>query len=688
MKRTHILTFFLLFCCGFLRAQTSKFRVAEFYLDQQDMAAQLENRNDGDGYLYAVIKVTSDNEDDDLSRFSFDFNNMRHIKEVRDGELWLFVQRNAKYVTIRREGYKTITNHPLGQTVQAGKTYRLRLSVQAPKVTQRILQFKVTPPGEKAVVKVRAEGSAEGFQLWGEVDEQGSTDRLLPTGVYLYEVSAPGFSTSQGKVTLADGQGIYVERVNLRSNSGLLEVKGFGDMVGASVYVDDRKVGTIPYKSGRMECREDYRLMVSKGDLYKTYSTTFAIRQGETTTLSPVLVSNAAEVTLRVEGEAEIFLNGEFKGKGSWKGTLRAGAYDVECRLPQHVASSRQIVVKEDAPMTIDLDRPTPIEGSLYVRSTPSGARVFLDGKDLGVTTPYKVNHVLVGEHAVKVVSDGYRAEEQKVLVKQDEITQLDARLNKTSQASQTAVSDGKDKVYTVNGVTFTMKYVEAGTFLMGSAKGGSEERPTHSVTLSKDYYIGETEVTQALWVAVMGFSPTSDGPPWSSKLGLGDGFPVYWISYEDVQSFLAELNTLTGGNFRMPTEAEWEFAARGGNKSKGYKYSGSNTIEDVAWFDENSDTTTHIVKTKMPNELGIYDMSGNVWEICSDWFGAYSGGVQTDPTGPATGSTRVDRGGSWSYVNMCSRPAYRDYCIPSYRYDDLGFRLASSVSSQGSGGS
>lgn len=684
MKRTYILTVFLLFCCGFLRAQTSKFRVAEFYLDQQDMAAQLENRNDGDGYLYAVIKVTSDNEDDDLSRFSFDFNNMRHIKEVRDGELWLFVQRNAKYVTIRREGYKTITNHPLGQTVQAGKTYRLRLSVQAPKVTQRILQFKVTPPGEKAVVKVKAEGSAEGFQLWGEVDEQGSTDRLLPTGVYLYEVSAPGFSTSQGKVTLADGQDIYVERVNLRSNSGLLEVTGSGDMVGASVYVDDRKVGTIPYKSGRMECREDYRLMVSKGELYKTYSTTFAIRQGETTTLSPVLVSNAAEVTLRVEGEAEIFLNGVSKGKGSWKGKLSAGAYDVECRLPQHVASSRQIVVKEGVPVTIDLDRPVPIEGSLYVRSTPSGARVFLDGKDLGVTTPYKVDHVLVGEHSVKVMSDGYKAEEQKVVVKQGEITQLDARLNKTSQASQTAVSDGKGKVYSVNGVTFTMKFVEAGTFQMGSTTGESDEQPVHSVTLTKDYYIGETEVTQALWKAVTGLSPTSGGSSWSRVCGKGDDYPAYDISYEDVQSFLTKLNSLTGGNFRMPTEAEWEFAARGGTKSKGYTYSGSNTIGDVAWYTKNTFSRVHAVKTKSANELGIYDMSGNVNEWCSDWKRSYSSSAQTDPTGPATGTDRVFRGGGKGSSATLCRSACRRSITPSFRSDNLGFRLASPSSFRG----
>ena len=221
------------------------------------------------------------------------------------------------------------------------------------------------------------------------------------------------------------------------------------------------------------------------------------------------------------------------------------------------------------------------------------------------------------------------------------------------------------------------MKLVEAGTFQMGSTTGDSDEAPVHSVTISKDYYMGETEVTQALWEAVTGYSPTSDGYSWSSKDGLGDNYPAYYISYEDVQSFITELNSLTGENFRMPTEAEWEFAARGGNKSKGYKYCGSNTIGDVAWYSKNTRSKTNAVKTKAANELGIYDMSGNVWEWCSDWYGKYDSRAQTDPTGPTIGDRRVNRGGGWSYgAGACrcdnrvgSTPSYRDYC--------LGVRLA-----------
>ena len=249
---------------------------------------------------------------------------------------------------------------------------------------------------------------------------------------------------------------------------------------------------------------------------------------------------------------------------------------------------------------------------------------------------------------------------------------------------------DNLVKEFTVNGVSFKMVKVAGGTFQMGAtSEQGSDaydsETPVHSVTLS-DYYIGETEVTQALWYAVMGQRPTSGGnSQWNSSYGLGDNYPVYYVTWNDCQEFITKLNQLTGQSFRLPTEAEWEFAARGGNSSLGYKYAGSNTIGDVAWYSENScdlgssspDYGTHPVATKSPNELGLYDMSGNVWEWCQDWFGVYSSSAQTDPVGPSSGTFRVIRGGCWdNYFSFC-RVSYRYNVTPSYRDRDLGLRLA-----------
>ena len=231
----------------------------------------------------------------------------------------------------------------------------------------------------------------------------------------------------------------------------------------------------------------------------------------------------------------------------------------------------------------------------------------------------------------------------------------------------------GGNKEYTVNGVMFKMIAVAGGTFTMGATSEqqnyDNDEKQTHTVTLS-DYYIGETEVTQELWVAVMGSNPS-----WFTG---NMQRPVEYVSWDDCQTFIRKLNELTGANFRLPTEAEWEFAARGGRNSRGYQYSGSSNLGDVAWYRDNSSDTTHPVKTKSPNELGIYDMSGNVYEWCQDWKGPYSSSSQTNPTGPSTGSHRVRRGGSWETIlaRDC-RSAYRSSGTPGYRFHDFGLRLA-----------
>ena len=222
-----------------------------------------------------------------------------------------------------------------------------------------------------------------------------------------------------------------------------------------------------------------------------------------------------------------------------------------------------------------------------------------------------------------------------------------------------------------LNKLINNMVYVSGGTFTMGgTSEQGSDayddEKPTHSVTLSS-YYICKYEVTQALWRAVMGNNPSNF---------KGDNLPVECVSWDDCQTFINRLNSYTGRNFRLPTEAEWEFAARGGNYSRHYKYSGSNYISDVAWYDGNSNNRTHPVGTKQANELGLYDMSGNVWEWCSDWYGSYSSYSQNDPTGPNSGSDRVKRGGGWIFNARFCRSSLRIYDSPGSRYFVLGLRL------------
>jgi formylglycine-generating enzyme required for sulfatase activity len=236
-------------------------------------------------------------------------------------------------------------------------------------------------------------------------------------------------------------------------------------------------------------------------------------------------------------------------------------------------------------------------------------------------------------------------------------------------------LTNHQNNKYIIETIESNMIFVEGGTFTMGCTnEQGSDcwdsENPRFSATVN-DFYIGKYEVTQAQWRAVMG----SD-PPELYFIGC-DNCPVEGVSWNDIQEFLKKLNQQTGKTYRLPTEAEWEFSARGGNISKGYKYAGSNNIDEVAWYTSNSSSQTHPVGRKKPNELGLHDMSGNVWEWCSDWYSSYTNSNKTNPTGPSSAQTdRVLRGGSW-YINArYCRVSYRHCYSPDYRYTDYGFRV------------
>ena len=221
---------------------------------------------------------------------------------------------------------------------------------------------------------------------------------------------------------------------------------------------------------------------------------------------------------------------------------------------------------------------------------------------------------------------------------------------------------------------------VGAGTLMIGATSEQGDhaydnERPAHNVTIS-EFYMGRTEVTQRLWEAVMGTNPSSF---------KGDLRPVENVSWEDCQQIIQKLNNmksqllpsdLSNWYFRLPTESEWEYAARGGQKSRHYKYAGSNNIDEVAWYTNNSGSQTHNVKQKKPNELGLYDMSGNVYEWCSDWYGSYPSYGVTNPQGASSGQYRVARGGCWTLNARYCRVAHRGGSTPDDRDSRLGFRL------------
>ena len=246
-----------------------------------------------------------------------------------------------------------------------------------------------------------------------------------------------------------------------------------------------------------------------------------------------------------------------------------------------------------------------------------------------------------------------------------------------TGEVLEGAQPESRNRLIQVGNVQFEMVYVEGGTFRMGATEEQGEdavgwEKPVHRVTLSS-YLIGKHEVTQALWEEVMGSNPSHNKQ--------GGDYPVECVSWNDCQEFIEKLNARTGMMFRLPREAEWEYAARGGDRSKGYKYAGSDNLDEVGWYDENSGLHTHPVGEKKANELGLYDMSGNVVEWCQDWYGDYTDEAQTNPTGLQSGRDRVRRGGcSWCYARYC-RVSDRSIIDPGSRRDgNFGLRLVLSL--------
>lgn len=460
------------------------------------------------------------------------------------------------------------------------------------------------------------------------------------------------------------------------------------------------------------------------------------VSDGETAELSVDMSPNFATLTINSLKGALITVNGNKAGYGTVTQELVEGIYDIKASLSHHRTASRQVEISANTPLSITLS-PTPIYGSIDVTSTPFDAEVSIDGKIYG-KTPLTIPHILEGEYDVVLSKPGYATVTQHVTVTEGQTESLSATLPRGRRVNFSGANDAQlyidgslvgtlpyshsvtfgshairikrgtetseKKLNVTQGSgeidfsisfsigAFTPKWaadatanqqtilsklvsnlvkVEGGTFVMGAteeqgADAQKGEKPAHQVTLS-DFYICKYEVTQAEWEAVMGHNP--------SKF-VGENYPVEQVSWTDCCDFIAKLNRLTGLNFAMPTEAQWEYAARGGKQSRGYKYSGSSNSNNTAWHSANSGGKTHPVGTKSPNELGIYDMSGNVYEWCSDWFGNYSNEATTNPTGSKNGFYRVNRGGSWFNSDKFCRVSYRICNTSDNRYDNLGLRL------------
>ena len=412
---------------------------------------------------------------------------------------------------------------------------------------------------------------------------------------------------------------------------------------------------------------------------YISKSGSFSVSSGDMAPINVSLVSALSTVSVTCPTPAvSLYVDKKSVGNVPWSGSLKEGMHLIEVKKNGYRSQQKTIQLSQQQKLDVSFGELVAILGNLSVNYKPFGADVYIDGKKLG-QSPRVFNGLLVGNHQVEVRKDGYTTDKKSVTISEGQTMSISGTLasNTASSsngcASSSSLSSGNNviSIPVKNGITIDMIKVEAGTFMMGATSEMQnpydDEKPVHQVTLTNDYYIGKYEVTQALWQSVMGSNPS---------YFKGDNLPVENVSCDDCQEFISKLNRMTGRTFRLPTEAEWEYAARGGKKSRGYQYSGSSNISDVAWYDGNSGSKTHPVGTKQANELGLYDMTGNVWEWCQDWYYSYVSSSQTNPTGAVSGSSRVRRGGSWSSLAKYCRSSYRNFGTSDCRYYYLGLRL------------
>ena len=665
-------------------AASSQISVKSFKeLDTNLDATTYYPKKDINGKTCAIIKIFTTQ-----TGFSFDNGSLGIVAvEQKPAEVWVYVPEGTMKLKITHpqlghisnsddQGYYWIEQGRL----KSGKEYKMeivtgtvRIEVEQAKIQTGWLVFNSVPEG--ADIYLAENG--------GEEKHIGTTpmNKKMPYGTYNYRAKRYKYHDDVG-IARVDKTRVIMD-LKLKPAFGSVSVSS--QPQGAKVFLDGEDTGKVtPCTIGEIASgRCDIRLQLKD---YAPASQSVTVTEGMTASVNVTLEARFAHVTINSLPGAAIKVNGAEVGSGSYSNNMAEGIYDIEASLAGHRPVTKQIEVIVGVPQTIEL-RPTPIYGMLDVNSNPMGANITINGKSYG-DTPTSIENLLVGDYDVVLTKPGYASVSQRVTVSENASASVDVKMQKgemkNSQIDESALSVSAINLTPNWSASVTpsqravleklianMVKVEGSTFTMGATpEQGNDayeyERPAHQVTLS-DYYIGRYEVTQKEWQAVMGDNP--------SKF-YGDNLPVDYVSWNDCQDFINKLNQLTGLKFRLPTEAEWEFAARGGKQSKGYKYSGSDNAKNIAWYEKNSGSKPHQVGTKEPNELGIYDMSGNVGEWCGDWYGRYSSSAQTNPTGPSSGSSRVLRGGSWSSGAGSCRVSYRYRGNPSGRDSNNGFRV------------
>ena len=683
-----ILTLCIFITTAFAQISVKSFEELPFDLD----ASTHYPKKDANNQQCAIIKIFTTQKG-----FSFDNGTLGIVDVEYDdvkhaAEIWVYVPESTMKLKISHPQLGHIQNSQYNDgfywfpRVKAGKCYKMELTSGTVRT--------IVEEAQQQTGWLILNSEPEDAEVW--LCEEGGEEKYYSNTPFQKKMAYGRYFFRLKKAKYHDERGVAeIKQAKVSHTIPLLPAFGSISVTstpqGALVYLNGESTGkTTPCTLSEVVSGE-YDLRLHK-DNYAPQSCNVTVSDGQTTPVDMSLSARFASITIKSLPGASIKINDTHKGNSSFTDNLTEGFYDIEASLAGHRSAKSQIEVLAGTPKTIELF-PTPIYGKLDVITTPMEAEITIDGKSYG-TTPNTIEKILIGTHDVTLSKNGYTTTIERITISENTTSTININLKKTTSQQQPATQTPKpekikqgslEPIWAANispnvkslltHLINNMVKVEGGTFTMGATReqgnGAADEKPTHRVTLDT-YYIGRYEVTQAVWEAVMGNNPASH---------KGDLHPIESISWETCQTFINRLKELTGLNFSLPTEAQWEYAARGGKKSKGYKYSGSNHLKSVAWYWDNSKgtsgRTTHSVGKKLANELGLFDMNGNVEEMCSDWYGSYTDTAQTNPTGATSGTYKVLRGKCYIDFKNKYRISARNTISPTISGGGfVGFRL------------
>jgi len=623
----------LLLCSTAIAQDTYSLRISG---TPEQLAGELIdiNKKDANGEVCAGLVIESD-----LDGLSYDSNNGIINVTRQPGRDFLFLSPEEQLVKVMKTGYMPlkIVLSDKGIKLLSGKVWLIKVTGDHP-VTEIPISILTTPPG----VRIFIDGVDRGTDV---------TQRIL-TGRHQLGGTKEGYKPTQDSIEVTPDKTLF----NLKLNPiELVEVTFSSRPSGAKIILNGVERGETD--KGLFLYPGTYTLKLQKSgctDVERQITVAEGVKNVFSVDLTRIF--GTLELTVSPPDARVVIDKEDYSGRKRIE--LAPGPCRIEVSMPGYADTSEVLnVAKRDT-----LRRNYALrarKGSLRFSVQPLQARVALRREGKAVETwlgMKQLTGLLAVDYELDCMLDGYKRVRKPIRVEEN----------------QTLVAEITMEKGRVGSLQDDMVLVEGGTFEMGGGDGGSDEQPVHKVSV-KSFRIAKHEVNQRQWKEV-----TKTNPSYFKDC---DECPVEDVTWEDAQKYIAQLNEETGRHYRLPTEAEWEYAARGGKDGEGFEYSGSGTLDNVAWFSDNSDSKTHTVGTKRPNKLGLFDMNGNVWEWCSDWYDEnyYSNSPEENPAGPPSGTYRVLRGGAWYANSYLCRLSLRFRYSPALhmKAGGYGFRLA-----------